>query len=266
MKSILAALFILTSVNAQAVTTAINPSSEFITSIEGCNLRWWFRGSNDNNPIGDISWTGGCVGNKAQGFGFASKVSSNHAYFGSFSAGDLGENVFLEVTDGAITPYKLDFSRGLKVTTDNIDKSTLAKVMDQYSKMKSKNPKTGSTSKKSSGSTKKSDSSKSSTHKASSSVTPPPIAMLKQYEGTAVACTEYALGAAGNEIVNKLYSEIHAEGMCPPAKGVAKALYFSITTIEKSCSPAEIANVADMADLRSQLQEAVDIIKFSCVK
>ncbi|MBO9667266.1 MAG: hypothetical protein J7501_10695 [Bdellovibrio sp.] len=236
----------------------------------GCEFRWSFHEKGTPDPKG-VAWTGNCVANKANGYGLIYELTSSTSYFVRFSSGNMYPTV-LEIKDGVAKPVFLyaDY-QGVTPQYDacNKYKAECDQLLQMYKEMKHSLPKNPNAGKSDSSSSKKTGSSSSSSGGKLGSlgpITPPPAAFLNSVQGERVACTEAALGAIGNKLMAKYYSELHANSMCTASRAGAKAHYEAIITIEQSCPPNMIPQVADMQPLRNELKSALDIAAYSCAQ
>ncbi|WP_413293210.1 hypothetical protein ACLSU7_17640 [Bdellovibrio sp. HCB185ZH] len=234
---------------------------------DGCEFIWPFH--EKGAPPEGVVWEGKCSGNKAQGYGLIYEENSSTSYFIRYSSGNnypfvmeikngVAKPVFLEPTGEGIVP-DYDGCRKYKKECDIHVK--------MYNEMKSSLPKNPNAGKSARDSGKNSDSSSNSLSNGGGStgpITPPPADFLTSIKGERVACTEAAIGAFGYKMQDKYRNELNSNSMCTVARGTAKAHYEVIITIEKSCAPGMIPQVADMQPLREVLQSAVDTIEFSC--
>ncbi|WP_413586998.1 hypothetical protein [Bdellovibrio sp. HCB274] len=231
---------------------------------DGCEFIWPFH-EKGSGPEG-VVWEGKCSGNKAQGYGLMYEENSSTSYFVRFSSGNNYPFV-MEIKNGVAKPvFLLPTGEGIVPDYDGCRK--YKKECDihvqMYNEMKSSLPKNPNAGKSVGASGKNSGSSSNSNGSSRGPITPPPADFLRAIKGERVACTDAALGAFGYKMQDKYRNELNTNSMCTVARGTAKAHYEVIITIEKSCTPEMIPQVADMQPLRAVLQSALDTIEFSC--
>ncbi|QDK46236.1 hypothetical protein DOM22_14220 [Bdellovibrio sp. ZAP7] len=261
--------FFILACTIQANATVYDYGVEMVRP-DGCEFRWPFHEQGTPEPEG-VAWKGKCVGNKAEGYGLMFEMNSSTSYFMRYSAGKNHPFV-MEIKNGVAKPVFLS-ATGVGVTPDYDGCRKYKKECDlhvqMYNEMKSSLPKNPYAGKSDNNSGKNSGSSSGGGNSSSSvgalgPVTPPPADFLRAIKGERVACTEAALGALGNKMMDKYGAELRTNSMCTVARGTAKAHYEVIISIEKSCPPEKIPQVADMQPLREVLQSALDTIHFSC--
>ncbi len=252
----------------QANATLYDSPVNMTRGSDGCQYQWPFR--EQGSPSTQISFSGTCVGKKAHGYAVIYEKDRDASYFLKFIAGKA--DIFaVVITNGVPNPTVLSSTvDGVVLRYDRCNdpsiRSACDQLMQKYREMKPTLPKNPfpKNSGSSSGSGSGSSSSGGGRLGGLGPVTPPPAEFLRSVRGERVACTEEALGAIGNKLMAKYYNELHSNSMCTAARAGAKAHYEAIITIEQSCPPAMIPQVADMQPLRNELQSALDIAAYSC--
>lgn len=267
MKSLLFALIATFTFQAQAQTTFVVKPAQTVKTVEGCSLNWAFQDVNDNGPIGSISWSGACTGNKAQGYGWVSKKGTKSAYFLEYQNGIIKSEGILQLDGGDL--YAFSMAPGYKNVIGDItwcDRNA-AKCDAAIAKMNAKikdapkasrrpedvanNPSTGGSSGGSSGG-------------SYGSLTALPADFARGSEGPFIAgCDANKMDEAFKRFSDKELP--NGVGVCTSAKVTARIHYFVVTMIEKSCSPSNSA-AADRRRLSLQtIDQALQTVDGSCM-
>ncbi|WP_413575223.1 hypothetical protein ACLVWU_13055 [Bdellovibrio sp. HCB290] len=238
-------------------------------TVDGCGIDIIV---NTSPYFNDVKWTGKCVNGRAQGSGWLTYKNVHNSTvdtYTDYSQGKQSNPYYYRRTrtiHGRVSEYlgKRTLGANTKIFVDVVTSCNGDKNCQRISKIGKQGPGQASgNSSAQSGSSSVSGNS-SASDGSLGSVTPPPADFLRSIQGDRVSCTDAALGAVGKRMMDKYGAELRSNSMCTTARASAKAHYEVIVTIEKSCPPEMIPQVADMQPLRSSLQSALDTIQFSC--
>lgn len=263
MKSLLFALIATFTFQAQAQTTFVVKPAQTVKTVEGCSLNWAFQDINDNGPVGSISWTGACVGNKAQGYGWVSKKGTTAAYFLEFQNGVIKSEGILQLDAGDL--YTFDMAPGYNNVIGDItwcDRNP-SKCDAAIAKMNAKLKDAPKASRRPEDVSNASSSGKSSAG-SYGTLTALPADFVRGSEGPFVAgCDSQKMEEAFKKFSNKELP--NGVGVCTSAKVTARIHYFVVTMIEKSCAPSDSASAERRRQSLKTIDQALQTVNDACM-